>query len=443
MPLITRRDGLRLGASALAGGLLLPEEILAQVPTKNVSPPDIQPEKGASLRVMRPTKFVAGDQDLFEANTKKFVDKTGCQVRIDYESWEDLRPKTAVSANIGSGPDVVLGWLDDAHQFPEKCLDLSEVANYIGEKHGGWYDTPARYGRRKDGTWIGMPIGAGGGLINYRKSWVQEAGFEKPPTDPEGFLKLCKALAAKGHPPGLALGNAVGDGNTWHWMMWAFGSSLVDESNRVVVDNPKTVQALEYAKELYQTFIPGTITWLDPNNNKAFLAGEVGLTHNGISIYYVAKNSDDPKVKAIAQDMDHERPFVGPVGRPTETSLIVTAFAFRHCKFPNAAKAYLMHMFDTEQYAAWQTACIGYWQPTMRAFAELPFWTQDPKLTPFREIANNLLWYGYKGDMGYSSAAVLADYVVVQMFANACSGAKSPADAAKDAQRRAERYYKV
>ena len=33
---------------------------------------------------------------------------------------------------------------------------------------------------------------------------------------------------------------------------------------------------------------PGVASWLDPNNNRAFLAGEVSITNNGISIYTAA-----------------------------------------------------------------------------------------------------------------------------------------------------------
>ena len=39
----------------------------------------------------------------------------------------------AVAANIGSGPDVVLAWNDDPHQYPDKLLDLTEVAEYLGK----------------------------------------------------------------------------------------------------------------------------------------------------------------------------------------------------------------------------------------------------------------------------------------------------------------------
>jgi multiple sugar transport system substrate-binding protein len=439
-----------IGAGALAGtALWRPRLSFGQqqeenYAVKDIAPPELKVEEGASLRVVRPSKFVEGDERVFVENTRKFEEQFGATVTIDFEAWEDLRPKTAVAANVGSGADIVFSWLDDAHQFPDKLVDLTDIATYIGDKYGGWFDGPASYGQTEDGRWIAMPIGSGGGVINYRKTWLEEAGFDAMPGDFDGLLEVCKGLNAKGHPPGFALGNAVGDGNAWtHWILWGFGSSLVDENNQVVVDNPKTVDALEYAKELSATFIPGTLSWLDPNNNKAFLSGEIGLTHNGISIYYVASTSDDAKVKEMSDDIHHARPPMGPVGEPTETTLIVNPMIFAHTQYPEAAKAYLLHMFEQEQYVPWQKACIGYWQHTLKAYDELPFWTEDEKLTPFRDIAKNMKPYFYKGKPGEASAAVLADYVVVNMFASVCSGQMSAKDAAADAARRASRYYRT
>jgi multiple sugar transport system substrate-binding protein len=441
MTSFSRRDALRGGLGlAAAGSLLQPSALRAQQAT----PPELPIEKGASLRVMRPAKFVIGDEQVFLENTKRFSERTGVAVTVDQQSWEDLRPKTAVAASVGTGPDIVLAWLDDPHQYPDKLLDLTDIATYLGQRYGGWFPVCETYGKLQDGRWIAMPIGAGGGCIVYRKSWLNEAGFETVPGDFPGLLQACKALKAKGHPSGFALGNAVGDGNAWtYWLLWGHGSALVDENNQVIVDNPKTIEALEYAKELCSTFIDGTLSWLDPSNNKAFLAGELGLTHNGISVYYVAKNSPDEAMRKMSEDIYHARPPVGPVGRPTETSLIVNTMVFKHTKYPNAAKAYVLHMFEGEQYQPWQEACIGYWQPTLKVYDDLPFWTSDPKLTPYRDIVKNLLPYGYKGKLGYSSAATLADYIVVNMFAKACSGQATPVDAAKEAQKRAERYYKV
>ncbi len=68
----------------------------------------------------------------------------------------------------------------------------------------------------------------------------------------------------------------------------------------------ETIDALKYVAELYKTMIPGTIAWNDSGNNKAYAAGEIGLTFNGVSIYYVLKNSPDPKLKAMAEDTMHQ-----------------------------------------------------------------------------------------------------------------------------------------
>src|SRR5213076_244825 len=93
--------------------------------------------------------------------------------------------------------------------------------------------------------------------------------------------------------------------------------------------SPETIRALEYGKELYQTFVPGTLSWLDPNNNKAFLDGQISVTNNGISIYYAAKNATDPKVKELAPDIGHANFPIGPIGRATELHLFSQAMIFK------------------------------------------------------------------------------------------------------------------
>ncbi len=440
---ITRRDLLKTSAGVAAG--LAGAGLLHGGLPASAQQPDLtfEPEKGAELRVLRWRRFVEGDEVQWDANTRKFTEMTGIKVRIDSESWEDVRPKAAVAANVGSGPDIIVGWFDDPHQYPDKLVDLTDLATYLGGKYGGWYPAAERYGMR-DGRWIGLPLGAAGNCIVYRKSWLQEAGFETLPRDTAGFLKACQAMAAKGHHPGFALGNAVGDGNTWlHSMLWAFGGRMVDDSNKVVLNSPETVAALEYVAELYKTFVPGTLSWLDPNNNKAFLAGEIGLTANGISVYYAAKNSADPAMKAMAADIEHSNMPIGPVGKPTELHLFTQAMLFKYSKYPNAAKEYLRFMWEKDQYEPWQQAAIGYITQPLAAYENNPIWTVDPKHTPYRDTVKNMLWNGYSGTLGSASAGAMADYVVVNMFAEAASGQQSPKEAAQRAERRALRYYRT
>lgn len=443
MTLITRRQSLVLGAGALAAASL-GQGARAAIPVGNATPPKLDIEKGAALRVLRPAKFVPADETLFNANAKKFTEATGVQVRVDYQSWEDLRPQTAVTANTGAGPDVVVGWADDPHLFSDKLIELSDLAEYLGKKYGGWYPVAERFGK-KFGTnnWIAIPLGGSGGPAVYRKSWVKEAGFDAIPKDLDGFLKLCQGLKKINHPAGFALGHAVGDGNSFvHWLVWSHGGFISDEAGKVTINSKETVAALKYGKALYDTFIPGTQAWLDPSNNKAMLAGEIGLTQNGVSVYYAFKNSQDEKIKALASDVSHARMPVGPVGFGTETALIVNSMIFKHTKYPNAAKAFLLFLMEQEQYDPWLTGCSGYWCNPLKAYEQSAVWTSDPNIAVYKDTMNASLWYGYKGPITEASAAVVADYVMVDMVASVCTGAATPEAAAAEAERRAKRYYK-
>ena len=122
MPHFNRRKFLQstsAAAGAAAGPMIWTKD--AQAQWSNT------PEKGAQLRVLRWKRFVQGDEDVYMANVKKFEEKTGIKVRVDHEGWEDVRPKAAVAANVGSGPDIILGTNDDANLYPEKLVDCTDV----------------------------------------------------------------------------------------------------------------------------------------------------------------------------------------------------------------------------------------------------------------------------------------------------------------------------
>jgi multiple sugar transport system substrate-binding protein len=183
--------------------------------------------------------------------------------------------------------------------------------------------------------------------------------------------------------------------------------------------------------------VPGTGSWQDPNNNRAFLAGEVSVTNNGISIYFAAKK-DFPQ---IAADMDHANYPIGPIGKPTELALFSQAFIFKYSRFPNAAKEYLRFMLSPEQAEVWVDAMNGYVTPALKKYRDLPVWTKDPKTTPFRDVIARMLPNSYAGNPGQHAAAALADFVVVDMFADATVNGLSAKDAARRAEGRLRRIY--
>jgi multiple sugar transport system substrate-binding protein len=435
----TRRTIVQGGTALTAAGMLAGSSLLEWAKAW-AQAAHWKPEKGAQLSLLRWKYFIQSEDDSFVKLIDAFTQATGVKVNIIRESFEDIPPKAAVAANTGSGPDLFWGLFSLPHLFPQKCIDVTDVADYLGKKYGGWVPTAVTYGKSGN-KWIDIPICFSGNMPNYRISSLQKAGMSKFPATTDEFLEYAKATKKNGTPGGLALGHATGDANCWvHWCLWAFGGNLVDQNDKVVVNSPETEKALVYAKQLYENMIPGTASWNDSFNNKAFLAGEIHWTNNGISIYAAAKR--DSNLKEIADDMNHALWPVGPVGKPTEFHVCFPMLAMTHTKNPQACKALMAFLLEADNYNKWLQDSVGYLTHPLNAYDANPVWTSDPKNTIFGQASKRTLTAGGQGSVGEKAAAALADFIVVDMFANVCTGREDAKGAIKIAERQAQRLYR-
>src|SRR5436190_11692305 len=113
---ITRREALALGVSAAAlAATSASAQTTSAIKAADVPEPKLAIEKGASLRMLRPVRFVPADEEVFRANAAKFTQKTGIEVKVDFVSWEDINQQIAVTSNSGAGPDIIIGFGDAPH----------------------------------------------------------------------------------------------------------------------------------------------------------------------------------------------------------------------------------------------------------------------------------------------------------------------------------------
>ncbi|HET9903802.1 MAG TPA: ABC transporter substrate-binding protein [Xanthobacteraceae bacterium] len=436
---LTRRAVLQAGTAFAAAGALTGPALFAFAKAWAQSAP-WKVEKGAKLTVMRWKRFVESEDKAFNEMVAAFKSATGAEMNVFSESFEDVQPKASVAANTGSGLDIVWGLHTLPQLFPTKVLLMNDVADYLGKKYGGWTEAAALTCKQGN-DWLGIPVATIGGYITYRKSAVEKAGFKEVPQDFPGFLELCKALKKNNTPAGFALGHASGDANAWlHWVLWGHGAYTVDKNDKVIINSPETVKALEYCKALVDTFVPGTASWNDSSNNKAFLAGELYLTGNGISIYVAAK--DDASKKDLAADTYHALWPVGPVGKPTELQLCVPILAFKFSKYPNAAKAFIAFMLEKENFEKWLAGARGYLTHTLNAYDAAPVWKADPKNEVFSHASKRALPASGIGKVGEKAATAIADFIVVDMFANYCTGREDAKGAIAVAERQLKRIYR-
>lgn len=433
-----RRSLLKGGASVLAGAATLSADQLMGFAKAWAQTAQWKPEAGAKINLLRWKRFVEAEDQAFMNMIQAFTKATGVEVNVSNESYDDIQPKASVAANTGQGLDMVWGLYSLPHLFPDKCTDVTDVANYLGGKYGGWAPSALAYGKSKE-KWIGIPVACTGALMNYRIGAMEKAGFKEFPKDNAGFLELCKGLNKNGTPAGMAIGHASGDANTWmHWALWSNGGYLVDKNDKVIIDSPETAKALEYVKQLYDNFIPGTASWNDSSNNKAFLAGQLHCTVNGISIYVTAQKEN----KAIADDMNHAYMPIGPAGKPTELHLPFTMLTFNFTKYPQACKALTAFMLEADQFNPWVAAAQGYLSHFLLAYDANPIWTADPKRTVYRDVAKRTLTPAGLGTLGENAAAAIADFIVVDMFANYCTGRETVKGSISNAEKQAKRLYR-
>src|SRR5438045_3208911 len=241
----------------------------------------------------------------------------------------------------------------------------------------------------------------GPALLEFAKAWAQAAPWKAEPgakltvmrwkrfvqAEDDAFNAMVAAFkAATGtdmnvfsesfedlQPKASVAANTGRDANAWlHWILWGHGAYTVDKDDKVIINSPETVKALEYCKTLSETFIPGVASWNDSSNNKAFLSGELYSTSNGISIYVAAK--DDPTKKELAEDTYHALWPVGPVGKPAELQLAVPILAFNFTKYPNAAKAFIAFMLEKENFEKRLSDERGYLTHTLNAYVSASVW---------------------------------------------------------------------
>ena len=437
MDRLGRREFLELSAGAGAASVAgLPAQALAAA---EASP--FKPERGASLQLLRWTEFVSGDRKQWEANTKKFTDLYGIPVQVQWLSWPDVSPKAALAAEINSGPDIIMGWNSDAYLFPDKLVDVGDLVGYLEKKNGYVYPIARQYCFiQNDRRWVSVPVGVPGNAMAYRKDWMEQAGWHTFPTDMDDMLQMCRAMKKQGHPCGFTFGHAVGDANGWsHWNLWAHGGKQVNPDNSPAINSPETQASIDYARALYETMIDGVASWGDPSNNQAFLAGQISLTMNGISIWYVAKQ----QYPQIYKNCFNALPPFGPVKQRTQFSTFTHAFIWKYSKYPNAAKEYLRFMLDREQAGPWTDAMTGYVTLAYQGYSKLPIWTSDPNITPFRDVMDGARFDGFAGTPGRGAAQAMDQFVLIDMYADVVINKMSPKAAMQKAENRLVQIYKA
>jgi multiple sugar transport system substrate-binding protein len=322
--------------------------------------------------------------------------------------------------------------------FEEKLLDVSDIAEEAGKKQGGWYDVAKEAGI-VDGKWKAVPFSNIGQLMNWRTDWFAEIGVKKFPDTWDELYEVGKKLKAKDHPFGFELGHGFGDNHGWLYpLLWSYGGHEVEPDGKtVVIDSDETARAVDFARKFFKdTMLDDVLGWTDVSNNKAWYAEQISCTNNAQSILWLAKR-DFPDIAKVTDQAQNPS---GPKGRfHLMNSVCHSIFNFTPAK--DEARAFLRWLMDEKQLGAWYASADSYYQPMLHGYDNAPMWQVEPRNIPYRDALASAHLPGWPAPPNRALAESLAKYVVVDMFAKACSGT-STKEAIKNAEAQLKGIYR-
>jgi ABC-type glycerol-3-phosphate transport system substrate-binding protein len=422
MAQIRRRKTLQLSAaSALAAGT----GGLAGILATGRAPAYAQTQ---TMHWLRWADFVPASDQLLKGDITKQCEKDlGMKLTVETINANDIQARITAAIQSGSGPDIFMALNNWPQLYADSCVDVSDVAEDLGKAQGGIYDICKVVGT-VGGRWIGVPWSTGGGLIAYRKSWLEEVGAKEFPKTWDEYRAVGKKLKAANQPYGQTAGHTFGDAPGWWYpYLWSWGGKEVEADGKTVVLNTReTVESVKFAVALWkETMDEGGLAWDDTSNNRAFLSGSISATNNGASIYLEAKKKpasyQTDKGTPMKDDILHAG-IPGGAGGQFNLPGSQIHLVMKYSKNQDAAKKFIRWASSKEIYEKWFISQQGYASGPTKMWEEHAVWNIDPIMAPFKKVPLTGRLTGYAGAPTQKAAEVQTKYIIVDMYAKAIQG---------------------
>jgi len=217
-----RRSFLKVAGAGVAGSSLLTMLSARQAPAQ---------VKGTSLRMLKWSHFVPAYDAWFDDFAKKWGEKTGVKVRVDHIPHLELPARYAAEFAAGAGHDLIyfVGQILTG-QYYKNLLDLSDLANGLGQKYGGWMEN-AKSAAQVAGTWYAVPDFFISIPVLWRKDLFDSIGRPAPKTW-DDLRAAARLLKPKGHPTGMQFSHCNDANHNWRALMYCFGVKETDPSGQ-------------------------------------------------------------------------------------------------------------------------------------------------------------------------------------------------------------------
>jgi multiple sugar transport system substrate-binding protein len=408
---VSRRAFLRVSGAGVGGATLLDMLAARRAPAQL---------KGTSLRIIMWSHFVPAYDVWLDDWTQKWGKDNGVTVRLDHIPQLELPARYAAEFAAGAGHDLIYfqGQILTA-QYYKNLVDVSDVAEKIGKKYGGWIDSAKPLGQ-VGGAWYGIPDFYISIPMLWRKDLFDSVGVQNPKTW-DDFRKAARLLKPKGHPTGMQFSHCNDANHNWRSVLYCFGAKETDPSGQqVTIDSKETREALQFAKALYDEGMTAEVfSWDDASDNR-YLASGVGCwIHDAISAF---RTTEDTNPDVFKNTYMFPEAF-GPNGLRYNVSDPNVYAIWKFGKNPTAAKEYLLALND--QFTASMTASRGYNMPFLKDHYKkpMPGLGNDAKLAVLQDQLTINAFFGFPGPITSAAQEVQTTFVIPDLFTRVARGA--------------------
>jgi multiple sugar transport system substrate-binding protein len=333
---ISRRDFIKTaGAGVLAAGMgpsiFIPRQARAAK---------------KELKILQWAHFVPSyDSSFFDTFAKQWGEANGVQVTVDHIGLAEIGARTAAEISAGEGHDLI-EWVSPPSQLEPSVLDLTDVNQEAQKRFGQQLGLCTNssfnpYTKKYYGFCHGWTIDPG----DYRKSLWTKVGKPDGPETWEDLITYGSRIKKElGVQLGIGMSQEIDSNMAARALMWSYDTSVQDKNENVVINNPQTVEAVEYMSRLYKAAMtPEIFSWSAVSNNQALIAGRASYILNSISAYRSAQE----QVPEIAKDVFFVPALKGPKGMRWSSEHVLFIYVIpKYSKNADTAKEFILALLE-------------------------------------------------------------------------------------------------
>src|SRR5213593_4624403 len=390
-----------------------------------------RPQK--TLKIMQWSHFVPAYDTWFDKYAKDWGTQKGVEVTVDHIALADLTTRANAEVAAQQGHDL-FQFLSPPGAFEPQVLDMADAVRDAERAHGPIIDLCKR--------------------ATYNPVTRKWFGFsDNYVPDPGDYLKSIWT--------GIGMSQELDTNMASRAMLWSFDGSIQDADENVVLKSDHALEALNFAKRLYEAgMTPAVLSWNAASNNQALNARQTSYILNSISAYRTAQDNKLP----VADDIFFVPALKEPRGTGWACEHVMGIYAiWKFAQSPDVAKQFLLDLVahhrdailasklynfpsfpgaaaDPSTPLAQKPAAGNRWMEQQTSSD--PFGSNPP--TKLKPIGTALQWatnIGHPGPANPAESEVFDTFVLPTMFANAATGRMTPEQALDDAHQRVKAIF--